>query len=169
LQVIANWINGLPGTPALSPPTIVPNGGSFVNSASVTLQHPDPSAVLRYTLDNSLPTTNSTLFASPFTLTNSATVKVKAFENGFTESTAASAAFFIRPPVFFTGPGGWTNGEFLYGFSALAGRSYVFYGSTDFTTWLPISTNYAGLNVLNFVDPGASNYPYRFYRVLEQP
>src|SRR5262249_34006888 len=66
--VLAAWINSLPGTPALAPPTLDPPGGTFFDSATVALQHPDAGATLRYTLDNTSPTTNATLYTAPFAL-----------------------------------------------------------------------------------------------------
>jgi len=169
VQLAADWINSLPGTPVLAPPSLAPNGGSFIKSVSVTLQHPDASATLRYTLDNTLPTTNSMLFTDPFTLTNSATVRAKAFEDGFNDSVAAIASFYIRPPVFFEPGGYFSNGQFQLQLSGLAGKSYWFQASTNLLDWLSLSTNTAPSNLLNLVDPAASNFPYRFYRALEQP
>ncbi len=168
VQVMVDWINSLSGTPALAPPTIVPNGGSFVNGVSLTLQHPDPSATLRYTLDNTLPTTNSLLFSAPFTLTSSATIQAKAFEAGMNDSVAATASFLIRPMYFVPG-GSFSNGQFELQLSGLAGKSYLFEASTNLSDWLFISTNVAPSDLFQLIDPGASNFPYRFYRAIEQP
>jgi hypothetical protein len=167
VQLAVDWINSLPGTAALAPPTITPNGGSFVNGVSVTLQHSDPSATLRYTLDNSLPTTNSPLFSGPFNLANSATVKAKAFESGMNDSVAATASFLVRPILF--APGGYlSNGQFQLQFSGLAGKSYSFQASTNLLDWLFLSTNIAPSDVFKFTDPSASNFSRRFYRAIEQ-
>jgi hypothetical protein len=42
VSVFAAWINSLPGIPALAPPTITPNGGSYIASVNVTLSAPGP-------------------------------------------------------------------------------------------------------------------------------
>ena len=133
------------------------------------MQHPDSSATLRYTLDNSLPTASSPLYTSPFTLIQSAAVRTKAFESGFNDSVASSATFIIRPPVIFLGNGSFSNGQFQAGISGLSGKSYLFQTTTNFYDWVTLSTNIAGANIFNVVDPGASNFSYRFYRVIEQP
>ncbi|MEI9863867.1 MAG: chitobiase/beta-hexosaminidase C-terminal domain-containing protein [Limisphaerales bacterium] len=103
VQVFTDWINSLPGIPALAPPTITPNGGTFFTSVSVSLQSPDPDAAIYYTLDGSLPTTNSFLYTEPFTLTNSVTVSASAFETNFNNSVAVNALFFIQPIIFHLG------------------------------------------------------------------
>ena len=93
VQVFTDWINSLPGTPALAPPAITPNGGAFIASVSVTLQSPDTNAAIYYTLDGSLPTTNSLLYSGAFNLFTNAIVSASAFETNFDNSAAVSAAF----------------------------------------------------------------------------
>jgi hypothetical protein len=121
-----------------------------------------------YTLDSTLPTTNSLLYAGPIMLTNSMTVTASAFEAGYNHSVAAGAVFFIRPPVEFLSGAGFTNGVFALPLSGLAGKSYVLQGTTDFITWTTLGTNVASGNLLYVVDPNATNFSYRFYRVIEQ-
>ena len=169
VAVMAAWINSLPGTPALAPPTIAPNGGTFTPSVNVTLQSTNNGATLYYTLDGSLPTTNSFLYATPFALTSNATVTANAFETGFNNSVAAQAVFIVTPPmIFFTSTGFLTNGQFQLGFSGVASSNYVLQATTNFINWVPLSTNLAPSNMFNLFDPQATNFPYRFYRIMQQ-
>jgi hypothetical protein len=85
---MADWINSLGGTPALAPPILTPASGLFTNYVTLTLQSPDTNAALYYTLDGTLPTTNSTLYTGPFELTASAVVTANAFETNYVNSVA---------------------------------------------------------------------------------
>jgi mono/diheme cytochrome c family protein len=167
VQVITAWINSLPGTPALAPPVILPNGGAFIPSVSVTLQPPDTNATLYYTLNGKLPTTNSFLYTGPFLLTNSATIEANAFESNFNSSVAAGALFTVLPGISFTSAGFNANGAFQLGFSGVAGSNYVLQATTDFVNWASLVTNQASNNAFDLLDANATNYPYRFYRVME--
>ncbi|MEY2466202.1 MAG: hypothetical protein QOD03_723, partial [Verrucomicrobiota bacterium] len=169
VQVMSDWINSLDGTPALLPPVITPNGGTFVASINVLLQHPDTNAALYFTLDNSLPTTNSFLYGGPLGLTSNTTITVKAFESGYNSSVAVNAIYIIRPQIFFTGSGSFTNQQFVLSLSGLAGKTYVLQATTNLVDWTSISTNVAGSDLFNLTDSDAAGMPYRFYRAVEQP
>jgi len=169
VQVMADWINSLPGTPALAPPNINPPGGAFAGSVLVSLQPADTNATLRYTLDATLPTASSTLYSGPFTLTNSATVKAKAFEAGFNDSVAATALFTINPPVFFLSARYTTNNQFQLQVSGTAGLHYILQGSTNLVNWVSLNTNVPAASPFYLIDPLATNFAIRFYRTLQQP
>jgi uncharacterized repeat protein (TIGR03806 family) len=167
VQVFTEWINSLPGTPTLAPPTITPDGGTFLPSVAVTLQPPDANAELYYTLDGTLPTTNSFLYSAPLLLTNSVTLSATAFQVNSNNSVAASAVFTVLPGIALTSAGFSTNGEFQLGISGMAGGNYVLQATTNLINWSSLSTNQASNNFFILFDPNATNFPYRFYRVLQ--
>jgi len=171
MTVIAAWINSLPGTPALAPPSIIPNGGTFTGPVSITLQHADTNATLRYTLDGSLPDAASTLYAGPFVLANSVTVMAKAFEAGFNDSVAAHAQFAVAvPPSIFFLPGSFfTNAVFQMRASGAHGSTSVLQGTTNLLNWTPISTNVPATDTFNVLDTGAGNFQWRLYRLIQVP
>jgi uncharacterized repeat protein (TIGR03806 family) len=169
LQVLGDWINSLPGTPALNPPAISPNGGVFSPSVSVTISHPDTNAILRYTLDGSLPSTSSTLYTGSFLLTNSATVRATAFEAGYNQSVATSASFYINPPVVFSGAGYDSSNRFVLQVSGTPGLHYVLQASTNLLSWDSINTNLPASSPFYLVDPYATNFSARFYRTVQLP
>ena len=82
------WETG--GGSSVDAPTISPNGGTFVGSQQVTLSHNDADAAIYYTLDGSDPTTSSTLYSAPFTISETTTVKAIAVRNGVSSSPATA-------------------------------------------------------------------------------
>jgi hypothetical protein len=168
VPVFAAWINSLPGTPAEAPPAIVPAGGTFTGGVTVTLQPPDASATVYYTLDGSLPTTNSLIYAGPFALTNTATVSANAFETGLINSVAPSDLFVIVPGVSFTAPGFFTNGMFELQLSGVPGQTFVIQTSTNLVDWIPLLTNVPAASPFSVTVVGASNNLSRFYRAVQQ-
>ncbi len=82
----------------VAPPTVSPPHGSiFTDSVTVTLACPAEGAAIRYTLDGSNPTRESPLYAGPFELRRTATVKARAFA-GFLASRLGYATLRkVRP------------------------------------------------------------------------
>jgi uncharacterized repeat protein (TIGR03806 family) len=93
LAVIGEWINSLPGTPALAPPAILPEEREFTDSVLVEITHPDPLATIRYTVDDLEPDAGSPSYEGPFFLTDGATVSARAYREGHVESVLATAEF----------------------------------------------------------------------------
>ncbi|HXI70316.1 MAG TPA: chitobiase/beta-hexosaminidase C-terminal domain-containing protein [Verrucomicrobiae bacterium] len=166
VSVMGDWINSLDGTPALAPPGINPNGGSFAGSVGVALQHPDLAAEIRYTLDGLLPNASSPLYSGPISLTNNLTVRAKAFEAGYIDSVAANATFFINPSQFTSVS--LTNGVVHLFFAGVSGQTYVLQATTNLVDWVPVATNIAPSAIFEMTDPQAAQFQFRFYRTLEQ-
>ena len=166
LAMMAAWINGLAGTPALAPVTLTPNGGSYFSQVNVALQAPDTNAVIYFTLNGTLPTTNAYRYPGPLTLTSNVVVSASAYRAGYNNSATASAAFLVQPLQFTSQ--GFSNQMFQLAFAGVPGSNYVLEASTNLTDWTPLSTNTALTNIFNLVDPKASNFLYRFYRTRQQ-
>ena len=105
--VLVYTINQTPtGTPLISP-----SAGPYSTPLAVTLTNSTPGATIYYTTDGSTPTTGSTVYSTPFTLSSpgSVTVKAAAQYTGYTISGVASAAYTLTQPIAaapsFTPPG----------------------------------------------------------------
>ena len=81
------WETG--GGSTVAAPTISPAGGEFVTSQEVTFSHA-VGGTIYYTLDGTDPTTASTQYTAPFTLTATTTVKAIAVKNGVSSSVATA-------------------------------------------------------------------------------
>ncbi|MGD0978849.1 MAG: chitobiase/beta-hexosaminidase C-terminal domain-containing protein [Candidatus Bathyarchaeia archaeon] len=90
-------INIPPGKVAT--PTFSPSAGTYTSSQSVTVSCATSGATIRYTADGSEPTSSSTVYSSPVSVSVTTTIKAKAFMSGMTDSDTASATYTINIPV----------------------------------------------------------------------
>ncbi len=99
-QVTATYTVTAPAPPApVESPVISPNSGFSYDPVQVTITCPTQGASIYYTADGTEPTTASTLYTAPFTLSANATVKAKAFLAGHDASGVVSATYTFPVPV----------------------------------------------------------------------
>jgi hypothetical protein len=107
LKVQASWTGSLrigtyavklaEGPPTVPVPTISPSGGSFTAIQTVSLSCADPAAAIRYTTDGSLPSeTAGSVYAVPFKIAATATVRAIAYRSGRTASNIAATAYTVQ-------------------------------------------------------------------------
>ncbi|WNG38650.1 hypothetical protein F0U61_36995 [Archangium violaceum] len=136
--------------------TATPAGGTYHSQQSITLTCADSGgsecAATYYTLDGSTPTTSSTLYTGPFSLSTDTTLKFFSVDKVGNEETARTEAYVFdlettAPTTFASPPAGtYTSEQSIYlncyddGGSGCAATYYTLDGSTPTTS----STRYTG-------------------------
>jgi len=62
-----------------------------------------------------------------------------------------------------------TAGLFRFTVTGQSGQEYIIQASTNLVNWVDVYTNPDYTAPFNFVDPNATNYTSRFYRVVTGP
>ncbi|HEY3704741.1 MAG TPA: chitobiase/beta-hexosaminidase C-terminal domain-containing protein [Terracidiphilus sp.] len=129
-----------PGTPAFTPA-----GGSYSSTQSVSISTTTASAKIYYTVNGTTPTTSSTLYSGPISVSASETVKAIAVV-GSTSSAVGSAAYTISTtvatPAFTPASGTYTSTQSV-SISTTTASAKIYYtvnGATPTTS----STLYSG-------------------------
>ena len=97
-QIKVTYTAGGQQQETVATPTFTPNGGTFnEESITVNVSCATEGAVIRYTNDGSEPTEDSQIFpATGITLTETTTLKAKAWKDGMTASAVASATYTLQ-------------------------------------------------------------------------
>ena len=74
-------------------PTFTPAEGTYYEAQSVSIECATEGASIYYTLDGSTPDENSTLYASPISISETTTVKAIGVKEGYTNSSVATATY----------------------------------------------------------------------------
>jgi CotH protein/Big-like domain-containing protein/chitobiase/beta-hexosaminidase-like protein/lamin tail-like protein len=92
--------NNSPASAVVPAVTFFPHAGVYAsNSLAVTLGSSSSSAVIRYTLDGSTPTTNSPMFTNAIVLTTNATVRAQATDPSGIAGQVAAANYVLLDPT----------------------------------------------------------------------
>ena len=79
-------------------PTFSPAAGAYSSAQTVTINDATSGAAIYYTINGSTPTTSSTQYTGPITVSSSETVKAIATATGYSQSAVGSASYTIGVP-----------------------------------------------------------------------
>jgi len=137
----------LNGATQAAPPMITPGTESFASSVQVTMTDSTTGAHIYYTTDGvTTPTTNSTQYSSPITVTSTQTIQAIAAGPSLLASTVASATYTLNnqvaTPTFSPTPGAYPSPQTV-SINTTTPSSTIYYtlGGTTPTT---SSTKYTG-------------------------
>jgi hypothetical protein len=136
------------GKPVTATPAISPGGGTFSAAQTVSISDATAGATIYYTTNGSTPTTSSSVYSGPITVSSSETIEAMAVASGDTNSGVASATFTINAsvqvatPVLSPGAGTYTSAQTVTISDATPGATiyYTTNGSAPTTS----STVYSG-------------------------
>ena len=133
-------------TLAAAAPVISPAGGSYFGSVSVTMTTATPGANIYYTINNTTPTTNSSLYSGPILVSANEVVKAITVETGFTTSAVVTNTYTISAatatPTFSPVSGSYTSAQTVTISDATAGATI--YYTTNGTAPTTSSSVYSG-------------------------
>ena len=117
-------------------PTFSVAAGTYNESKSVTLSCTTTGATIRYTLDNSTPTSTSSVYSSAISVAESKTIKAKAFKSGLTDSDLATATYTIKcaTPTFSVAAGTYTESKSVTLSTTYGTKIYYTTNGSDPTT-----------------------------------
>jgi uncharacterized repeat protein (TIGR01451 family) len=153
----------------------LPTGSTFV-SASPTLGSIDRNGLNVVWIVGTLATNAGaqltlTLQANSLgNLLNSVSVSSDTPDPNPADGTASTNVVVVSstPPQLAVSPVG-ANGSFQFSVTGQSGQEYIIQASTNLMNWVDIYTNPDYTAPFNFVDPNATNYTSRFYRVVTGP
>jgi hypothetical protein len=132
--------------PLLPAPTFSPAAGTYSTSQSVAISDATAGTTIYYTANGTTPTTSSTKYSGPITVSATETLEAIAVETGYSNSGVTTAAYVIAPvlptPTFSPAAGTYTTSQSVTISDATAGTTI--YYTTNGTTPTTSSSVYSG-------------------------
>jgi hypothetical protein len=137
-------------TGTVATPTFSPVAGTYTSAQAVTISSSTSGATIYYTTDGSAPTTSSTLYTAPATVSSTATLRAYAILANWNDSAVGSAVYTITgtvaTPTFSVAAGTYTSAQLVVLSTTTPGATI--YYTTDGSTPTTSSTQYSSaLNV----------------------
>ena len=133
-------------------PVLGPASGTYSAPVTVTITDSTPGATIFYTADGSTPTTSSTRYTGPISVTRTTTIRAMAAATGMTNSGVSSASYTLKAatPTFDPPAGSYLVGPLTVSISSASPGVTIYY-TTDGSTPTTSSTRYTGpiLVILN--------------------
>jgi hypothetical protein len=149
------WEYKLPANASSAPtPTFSVPGGIYSSPQMVTISDTLTGSTIYYTTNGNTPTTSSSVYSGPITVSSSETIEAIAAASGYTNSAVGSAAYTINIPVaatptFLPAAGTYTSAQSVTISDATSGAT-IYYttngtapttGSTVFSSSSPIAVS----------------------------
>ena len=163
-----------------STPAFSPSPGTYTSAQSVTLRDSTPGATIYYTTDGTAPTTSSSIYSDPITVSSTQTIQAIAVASGYSNSSVASATYTINPtpatPTFSVSAGTYTSPQTVSISDATPGAT-IYYtkngttptiSSTEYTGAITVSSTETLEAVATVGDPTMSAVASATY-VIESP
>jgi len=135
------------GSGTAATPIFSPAAGTYTGTQMVTISDNTTASTIYYTTNGTTPTTSSSKYTGPVTVSSTETIEAIAVAGGgYTNSAVASAAYTIESaaasPIFTPGAGTYTNSQIVTITDATTGATI--YYTTNGTTPTTSSTKYTG-------------------------
>ena len=131
---------------AASAPTFSPTAGKYTSTQSVTISDTTKGAVIYYTTDGSTPTTSSSVYNGPLTVSASEAIEAIVTASGYSQSSVSAAVYTIAPPavapVFNPAQGTFASAQTVSISDSTPGA--IIYYTTNGSTPTASSTLYSG-------------------------
>jgi hypothetical protein len=132
--------------PVAASPVFSPGAGIYKANQAVTLTDAVAGSAIYYTTDGSTPTTSSTRYTGPVTVSANETISAIAAATNYTNSAVSSAAYVIAPPApaptFSVAAGTYPTSQIVQMSDSISGA--VIYYTLDGTTPTAASNLYTG-------------------------